>query len=132
MMLAVTERLMDRWDGERAAGRAVDVPGQMTKLTLEMIALTGFGHDFGLLRALQAAPLRHRDGRHPDLRAAPQRAPRAAGPDLLRGATRRNGAHMAYLNQTVDAVVAARQHSSGEGDLLDLMLETAHPETGSG
>jgi unspecific monooxygenase len=37
---------------------------------------------------------------------------------------------MAYLNQTVDAVVAARQHSSGEGDLLDRMLETAHPDTG--
>ena len=47
MMLAVAERLTDRWDRELTAGRAVDVPGDMTKLTLETIARTGFGHDFG-------------------------------------------------------------------------------------
>ncbi|WP_371643130.1 cytochrome P450 [Streptomyces mirabilis] len=130
MMLAVAERLMDRWDGERAAGRAVDVPGDMTKLTLETIARTGFGHDFGSFE---------RSRPHPFVTAMvgtltyAQRLnvlPAPLAPILLRGATRRNVAHMAYLNQTVDAVVAARQHSSGEGDLLDRMLETAHPETG--
>ncbi|NUP41014.1 MAG: cytochrome P450, partial [Streptomyces sp.] len=47
MMLAVAGRLTDHWDRELAAGRAVDVPGDMTKLTLETIARTGFGHDFG-------------------------------------------------------------------------------------
>ncbi|MER5662019.1 cytochrome P450 [Streptomyces mirabilis] len=130
MMLAVTERLMDRWDGERAAGRTVDVPGDMTKLTLETIARTGFGHDFGSFE---------RSRPHPFVTAMvgtltyAQRLnvlPAPLAPVLLRGATRRNEAHMAYLNRTVDAVVAARQHSSGEGDLLDRMLETAHPETG--
>ncbi|WP_329535558.1 cytochrome P450 [Streptomyces sp. NBC_01450] len=130
MMLAVTERLMERWDGERAAGRAVDVPGDMTKLTLETIARTGFGHDFGSFE---------RSRPHPFVTAMvgtltyAQRLnvlPAPLAPVLLRGATRRNEEHVAYLNQTVDAVVAARQHSSGEGDLLDRMLETAHPETG--
>ncbi|MER5899556.1 cytochrome P450 [Streptomyces mirabilis] len=130
MMLAVTERLMERWDGERAAGRTVDVPGDMTKLTLETIARTGFGHDFGSFE---------RSRPHPFVTAMvgtltyAQRLnvlPAPLAPVLLRGATRRNEAHVAYLNQTVDAVVAARQHSSGEGDLLDRMLETAHPETG--
>jgi unspecific monooxygenase len=130
MMLAVTERLMERWDGERAAGRAVDVPGDMTKLTLETIARTGFGHDFGSFE---------RSRPHPFVTAMvgtltyAQRLnvlPAPLAPVLLRGATRRNEAHVAYLNRTVDDVVAARQHSSGEGDLLDRMLETAHPETG--
>ncbi|MET7349759.1 cytochrome P450 [Streptomyces mirabilis] len=130
MMLAVTERLMERWDRERAAGRAVDVPGDMTKLTLETIARTGFGHDFGSFE---------RSRPHPFVTAMvgtltyAQRLnvlPAPLAPVLLRGATRRNEAHVAYLNRTVDDVVAARQHSSGEGDLLDRMLETAHPETG--
>lgn len=130
MMLAVTERLMERWDGERAAGRAVDVPGDMTKLTLETIARTGFGHDFGSFE---------RSRPHPFVTAMvgtltyAQRLnvlPAPLAPVLLRSATRRNEADMAYLNRTVDSVVAARQHSSGQGDLLDRMLETAHPETG--
>jgi len=130
MMLAVTERLTDRWDREQAAGRAVDVPGDMTKLTLETIARTGFGHDFGSFE---------RSRPHPFVNAMvgtltyAQRlnvVPVALAPLLLRGAVRRNEADMAYLNSTVDAVVASRTSSSGEGDLLDRMLETAHPETG--
>ncbi|WP_326718738.1 cytochrome P450 [Streptomyces sp. NBC_00243] len=130
MMLAVTERLMDRWDGERTAGRAVDVPGDMTKLTLETIARTGFGHDFGSFE---------RSRPHPFVKAMvgtltyAQRlnsVPAPLAPLLLRDAARRNEADMAYLNRTVDAVVTERQSSSGEGDLLDRMLETAHPETG--
>jgi len=130
MMLAVTERLMDRWDGEQAAGRAVDVPGDMTKLTLETIARTGFGHDFGSFERSRPHPfvnamvgtLTHAQRRNV--------VPAPLAPLLLRGASRRNEADMAYLNRTVDAVVASRQSSSGEGDLLDRMLETVHPETG--
>ncbi|MFI6335676.1 cytochrome P450 [Streptomyces sp. NPDC050535] len=130
MMLAVTERLIDRWDRERAAGRAVDVPGDMTKLTLETIARTGFGHDFGSFE--RARP-------HPFVTAMvgtltyAQRlnaVPAPLAPLLLRGPARRNEADMAYLNRTVDAVVADRRSAGGDGDLLDRMLETAHPETG--
>ncbi len=47
MMLDVADRLTAHWDRAVAAGTAVDVPGDMTKLTLETIARTGFGHDFG-------------------------------------------------------------------------------------
>ncbi|MFJ4833597.1 cytochrome P450 [Streptomyces sp. NPDC088747] len=130
MMLAVTERLIDRWDRERAAGRAVDVPGDMTKLTLETIARTGFGHDFGSFE---------RSRPHPFVTAMvgtltyAQRlnaVPAPLAPLLLRGPARRNEADMAYLNRTVDAVVAERRSSSGDGDLLDRMLDTAHPRTG--
>ncbi|WP_405828517.1 cytochrome P450 [Streptomyces sp. NBC_01176] len=130
MMLAVAERLTDRWDRERAAGRAVDVPADMTQLTLETIARTGFGHDFGSFE---------RSRPHPFVTAMvgtltyAQRLnvlPAPLAPVVLRGATRRNAADMAFLNRTVDAVVAARRRTSGEGDLLDRMLETAHPGTG--
>ncbi|MEU5579056.1 cytochrome P450 [Streptomyces huasconensis] len=133
LMLDVARQLTARWDERESAGRPVDVPGDMTKLTLETIARTGFGHDFGSFE--RSAP-------HPFVRAmvgtlsfAQRRnvVPPLLAPLVLRGAGRRNDADMAYLNRTVDAVVAARRAASGpggHGDLLDRMLEVAHPETG--
>ncbi|MEV6835600.1 cytochrome P450 [Streptomyces sp. NPDC051133] len=131
MMLAVAGRLTDHWDREAAAGRTVDVPGDMTKLTLETIARTGFGHDFGSFE---------RDRPHPFVTAMvgtlsyAQRlnsVPGALAPLLLRAAARRNAADMAHLDRTVDDLVAARRRSGGgDGDMLDRMLQTAHPETG--
>lgn len=130
MMLAVAGRLTDHWDRELAAGRAVDVPGDMTRLTLETIARTGFGHDFGSFE---------RDRPHPFVTAMvgtlgyAQRlnsVPSPLAPLLLRTAARRNEADITCLNRTVDALVRTRRTASGDGDLLDRMLETTHPETG--
>ncbi|MFJ8079216.1 cytochrome P450 [Streptomyces sp. NPDC096205] len=129
MMLDVAARLTDHWDTRAAAGRSVDVPGDMTKLTLETIARTGFGHDFGSFE---------RDRPHPFVTAMvgtlsyAQRLNSVPSPLLIRGAARRNAADIAYLNRTVDELVEARRASgaSGGGDLLDRMLDTAHPETG--
>ncbi|MEV6170629.1 cytochrome P450 [Streptomyces sp. NPDC051954] len=130
MMLDVAGRLTDHWDRQLAAGRAVDVPGDMTKLTLETIARTGFGHDFGSFE---------RSRPHPFVTAMVgtlsyaqdlNRVPPPLAPLLLKRASRRNDADMDVLNRTVDDIVRARRSSSGDGDLLDRMLETAHPETG--
>ncbi|MGW3105374.1 cytochrome P450 [Streptomyces sp. NPDC001100] len=131
MMLAVAERLTDHWDRELAAGRSVDVPGDMTRLTLETIARTGFGHEFGSFE---------RDRPHPFVTSMvgtlsyAQRlnsVPGPLAPLLLRTATRRNEADIAYLNRTVDDMVRTRRATTGgDGDLLDRMLETTHPETG--
>ncbi|MFJ6841531.1 cytochrome P450 [Streptomyces griseoluteus] len=129
MMLSVAGRLTGHWDRELAAGRSVDVPGDMTRLTLETIARTGFGHDFGSFE---------RDRPHPFVTAmvgtlayAQRLNSLPMPPALQRRAARRNAADIAYLDDTVDALVAARRASGrGEGDLLDRMLETAHPETG--
>lgn len=130
MMLAVAERLTDHWDRELTAGRSVDVPADMTKLTLETIARTGFGHDFGSFE---------RDRPHPFVTSMvgtlsyAQRlnsVPSPLAPLLLRTATRRNEADIAYLNRTVDDLVHTRRTASGDGDLLDRMLDTTHPETG--
>ena len=130
MMLSVAERLTDHWDGELAAGRSVDVPGDMTKLTLETISRTGFSHDFGSFE---------RDRPHPFVTSMvgtlsyAQRlnsVPSPLAPLLLRTATRRNEADIAFLNRTVDDMVHTRRRASGDGDLLDRMLDTTHPETG--
>ncbi|WP_328436673.1 cytochrome P450 [Streptomyces sp. NBC_00444] len=131
MMLDAAGRLTDHWDRELAAGRAVDVPGDMTKLTLETIARTGFGHDFGSFE---------RSRPHPFVTAMigtlsyAQRlntVPPPLAPLLLKRASRRNDADMDLLNRTVDDIVRARRASGrGDGDLLDRMLEVAHPETG--
>jgi unspecific monooxygenase len=131
MMLSVAGRLMDHWDRAAAAGRSVDVPGDMTKLTLETIARTGFGHDFGSFERARPHPfvtamvgtLRHAQRRNT--------VPSALAPLLLRRASRRNAADIDRLNRTVDDLVRERRaHGGGQGDLLDRMLATAHPETG--
>ncbi|WP_338703094.1 cytochrome P450 [Streptomyces sp. Q6] len=135
LMLDVAGQLTGAWDASAAAGRAVDVPGDMTKLTLETIARTGFGHDFGSFERDFAT-----EGPHPFVTAMvgaltyAQRlnvVPPLLSSVLLRGAQRRNAADRAFLNRTVDEVVAARRAAGGgPGDLLDRMLEVAHPETG--
>ncbi|MFB8756769.1 cytochrome P450 [Streptomyces nigra] len=128
MMLDVAGRLMDHWDRAREAGRTVDVPGDMTRLTLETIARTGFGHDFGSFE---------RSRPHPFVTAMvgtltyAQRLNSVPVPWLLRRAARRNDADIAFLNHTVDELIRARRAGGpGDGDLLDRMLATAHPETG--
>ncbi|MEW2398881.1 cytochrome P450 [Streptomyces sp. NPDC046862] len=131
MMLDVAERLMGRWDRERAAGRAVDVPGDMTKLTLETIARTGFGHDFGSFERARPHPFITAMVGTLSFAQRRNQVPEQLAPLLLRRAARRNEADMAYLNRAVDEVVEARRGSTkSDGDLLDRMLETVHPETG--
>jgi unspecific monooxygenase len=128
MMLDATDRLTAHWDRELAAGGPVDVLGDMTKLTLEIIARTGFGHDFGLFEL---------DRPHPFVTAMigtltyAQYLNSTPFPGLAKGAARRNEADIAYLNRTVDDIVRARRDAGGgDGDLLDRMLDTPHPETG--
>ncbi|MFJ9717433.1 cytochrome P450 [Streptomyces sp. NPDC101213] len=128
MMLDVADRLTGQWDRAAASGDAVDVPADMTKLTLETIARTGFGHDFGSFE---------RSRPHPFVTAMvgtlshAQRLNTVPTPRLLWRAGRRNEADIAFLDRTVDALVRARRAGpAGGGDLLDRMLETAHPETG--
>jgi cytochrome P450 len=132
MMLAVAERLTDHWDRELVAGRAVDVPGDMTKLTLETIARTGFGHDFGSFERSRPHPFVSAMVGTLSYAQRLNTVPAPLAPYLLRKASRRNDADMAYLNRTVDDLVRARRagDGGGSGDLLDRMLETAHPRTG--
>lgn len=133
LMLDVARQLTAHWDERSRAGDAVDVPGDMTKLTMETIARTGFGYDFGSFERSRPHPFV--DAMVGALSFAQRRnsVPPLLGPLLLRSAAKRNAADKALLNDTVDEVVAARRASDGSGahgDLLDRMLQTAHPETG--
>lgn len=131
MMLAVAERLTEHWDRAAAAGRAVDVPGDMTRLTLETIARTGFGHDFESFERARPHPFVTSMVGTLTYAQRLNSVPAPLIPLLLRRAGRRNAADIGRLNHIVDEVVRVRRaDGGGDGDLLDRMLETAHPETG--
>ncbi|MEO3765014.1 cytochrome P450 [Streptomyces sp. B8F3] len=131
VMLAMASRLTAAWDAHAAAGTAADVSGDMTKLTLETIAHTGFGYDFGSFERTEQHPfvaamvrsLRHAQGSN---------VPRPLSPVKSRGPGRRGSADTAYLTSVVDEVVRERtaRPDPGTQDLLGLMLNTRHPRTG--
>lgn len=133
LMLDVARQLTTAWDERSRAGDAVDVPGDMTKLTLETIARAGFGHDFGSFERTRPHPFVTAMVGALSYAQRRNAVPPLLGPLLQRGAAKRNAADREYLNNTVDQVVAARRDADGSGahgDLLDRMLQTAHPETG--
>ncbi|MFE2407431.1 cytochrome P450 [Kitasatospora sp. NPDC059408] len=137
VMLRVARRLIEAWDGATAAGQPVDVPGDMTRMTLDTIGLAGFGFDFGSFE---------RDEPHPFVEAMVQclewaMAALSRDPELdhtERDAAFREDA--AYLARVVDEVIAARVEAAGAAggtqaaeaeDLLGLMLGAVHPGDGS-
>ncbi|MGW0733996.1 cytochrome P450 [Streptomyces sp. NPDC002851] len=135
LMLDVARQLTDRWDAQAAAGRPVDVPGDMTKLTLETIARTGFGHDFGSFERTRLHPFVTAMVGTLTYAQRLNATPPGLATLVLREAKRRNAADMAYLNRTVDDLVRDRRatttaEDAGHRDLLDRMLRVAHPETG--
>ncbi|UNO44347.1 cytochrome P450 [Streptomyces sp. MST-110588] len=135
-MLKVARRVIASWDRRAADGTPVDVPEDMTRMTLDTIGLAGFGFDFESFS---------RDTPHPFVDAMVRclewsmtRLARTPGVDH----SERDEAFRAdadYLASVVDEVIAARQGSSGTGpdgrtapaeDLLGLMLDAPHPEDG--
>ena len=67
-MIDIADQLMDKWD-RLNPGEEVDVPADMTRLTLDTIALCGFGYRFNSF---------YRDTPHPFVRrwCAPSPSPR--------------------------------------------------------
>ncbi|MFJ2578020.1 cytochrome P450 [Kitasatospora aureofaciens] len=131
VMLKVARRLIDAWDRSSAAGLPVDVPGDMTRMTLDTIGLAGFGFDFGSFE---------RDEPHPFVEAMVNCLEWAMtkiirSPELDH--SERDAAFRAdadYLAAVVDEVIATRAGSPEEGpaeDLLGLMLGAVHPGDGS-
>ncbi|MGW4568816.1 cytochrome P450, partial [Streptomyces sp. NPDC004561] len=130
VMLRVARRLIDSWDRAARAGRPVDVPDDMTRMTLDTIGLAGFGYDFGSFE---------RDRPHPFVESMVRclewsmtRLARTPGEDhtAADAAFRRDADHLAGV---VDDVIAARAGTdqSGAEDLLGLMLSAPHPADGT-
>ncbi|MER7580677.1 cytochrome P450 [Kitasatospora sp. NPDC097691] len=131
VMLRVARRLIDSWDGREAAALPVDVPGDMTRMTLDTIGLAGFGFDFGSF---------DRDEPHPFVDAM-VRCLEWAMTRLTRDPEQDHGERDAafradadYLADVVDEVIAARAGEDAQGpaeDLLGLMLGAVRPSDGS-
>ncbi|MFF4052303.1 cytochrome P450 [Streptomyces chartreusis] len=130
VMLKVARRLIDSWDRDARAGRPVNVPDDMTRMTLDTIGLAGFDYDFGSFERPEPHPFVESMVRC--LEWSMKRLARVPGRDYSAAdAAFRDDA--AYLAQVVDDVIAARTGTdqSAAEDLLGLMLTAAHPADGT-
>ncbi|MGW3465700.1 cytochrome P450, partial [Streptomyces olivaceoviridis] len=130
VMLKVARRLIDAWDRAARAGRPVDVPDDMTRMTLDTIGLAGFDYDFGSFERAEPHPFVESMVRC--LEWSMTRLARTPGTDhaATDAAFRKDADHLARV---VDDVIAARTgiDQSGAEDLLGLMLSAPHPADGT-
>ncbi|GGS69438.1 cytochrome P450 [Streptomyces cinerochromogenes] len=130
VMLKVARRLIDSWDRAARDGRPVDVPDDMTRMTLDTIGLAGFDYDFGSFERDEPHPfvesmVRCLEWSMTRLARTPDADHSAADAAFRRDAD--------YLARVVDDVIAARTGTdqSGAEDLLGLMLSAPHPADGT-
>lgn len=131
-MLRAARKLLVKWDGMASASDAaeVDVPGDLTKMTLDTIGLAGFGYDFDSFSRAEPHPfVNAMNGAltYSRLRInwAPGQEPAAEKEQYI--------ADCATMADIVDEVIDARRATpspNGAKDLLDRMLTTPHPGTG--
>ncbi len=124
----VCDQLVAKWT--RLAGTDIPVADDMTRLTLDSIALAGFGSRFNsfdkeeldsFLEALARGLI--------EARATVRRLPFQQR--LARRARRQFASDITEMNRVVDAIVAERrQKPTDSRDLLNLMLSASDPETG--
>ncbi|HEY2224300.1 bifunctional cytochrome P450/NADPH--P450 reductase [Actinomycetospora sp.] len=121
MMVDIADQLLLKWD-RLNPGESIDVTADMTRLTLDTIALCGFGYRFNSF---------YRDTQHPFVEAmvgaltesqARMRIPPAVQ-RFRRGADRKLLADMRYMQDTVQSILTDRRASGDPGeDLLGHML----------
>ncbi|MEU6096973.1 cytochrome P450 [Streptomyces sp. NPDC047079] len=128
-MLEIAQNLLGKWESK--AGQPVKITDDYTRLTLDTIALSGFGYRFNSYE---------KEELHPFLNAlleALTESMRRAGelPEMTaqrKDDDKRYRANIQLMRDLVDSVIKERRQgkSSGENDLLGLMLEAIDPETG--
>jgi cytochrome P450/NADPH-cytochrome P450 reductase len=130
MILEVSEQLAAKW--AELVGKDIAVSDDMTRLTLDSIAIAGFGQTFGSFDKVKLDPFLEAMGvalehtlttltRHPiQRRFAPKREARELD------------ASINTMNALVDRLIAERRANpdSAARDLLNLMLTAEDPETG--
>ena len=127
----VCSELISAWDGETDP---VDVSPSLTKMTLETIGRTSFSTDFGSFTS---------DEQHPFVTAmitalagGQRRAFLSSVPGgrlLMRHGRKVYDERRAYVDTVLDDIITARRASGDHStdDLLGLMLNSRHPETGA-
>ncbi|TNC50653.1 cytochrome P450 [Mumia zhuanghuii] len=130
VMAETLDELFAVWD---AGDGRIDVSSDMTRLTLETIGRTGFSTPFGSFTTSEVHPfvsamvtaltLGRRKGVIAALPAARL---------LERRLDRKHADQLDYVRTFLDDIVAGRRRTGSEGsdDLLGIMLDQAHPETG--
>ena len=128
MMLEVADALIAKW--ARNLGKDINVPDDMTRFTLDSIAIAGFGYRFNsfsdekldpFLESLATALI---ECMNKTVRLPIQQR-------FAKKAQGRLEAAIATMNTLVDQVIAERRaHPTKGGDLLNLMLGATDPETG--
>jgi len=118
-MVDIAEQLMDKWS-RLNPGEEVDVPADMTRLTLDTIALCGFGYRFNSF---------YRDTPHPFVEAMVRTLAEAQARTrqlpiqtrLKIRATRRVEEDQAFMNGLVDRLIAERRAQGDAADTTDLL-----------
>jgi cytochrome P450 / NADPH-cytochrome P450 reductase len=131
MMADIAEQLVEKWERLNPEDE-VDVPADMTRLTLDTIGLCGFGYRFNSF---------YREEPHPfvasmvyalsENTAALTRLP--IQNKLMRRMNRQLQDSISLMNSTVDEIIARRRANgdqSTERDLLGYMLTGVDKETG--
>jgi cytochrome P450/NADPH-cytochrome P450 reductase len=133
MMVDIANQLMEKW-ARLNAGEPVDVPADMTRLTLDTIALCGFSYRFNSF---------YRDTPHPFVQAmvrtldeSQTRSRQLPVQTRLRvRAQRRVEEDQAFMNDLVDKIIEDRRAMGDEAptdDLLGRMLTGIDKESGEG
>ncbi|NUW41224.1 bifunctional cytochrome P450/NADPH--P450 reductase [Nonomuraea rhodomycinica] len=128
-MLEIAQNLVGKW--EREQGQLVNVTDDYTRLTLDTIALSGFGHRFDSFRDEEL---------HPFLTALLQALVESMRRSqelpmmtkLRKSDDRTYRENIRLMRELVEAVIKERRQgtSGGEDDLLGLMLAAVDPDTG--
>jgi cytochrome P450/NADPH-cytochrome P450 reductase len=130
MIVEVCDQLVAKWT--RAAGTDVLVADDMTRLTLDSIAIAGFGHRFNSFEREELDSFLLALGRSlAEALSTITRLP--IQQKFAKKAVAQYEADIAEMNALVDGIIAERRSNPGEGkDLLNLMLTAVDPETGEG
>jgi cytochrome P450 / NADPH-cytochrome P450 reductase len=133
MMLDIADQLVRKWE-RLNPGDEVDVSEDMTRLTLDTIALCGFGYRFNSFYRETAHPFvaaMVRTLQESQTRARELRVQRRLRP----GAARQLAEDTAFMERLVDEIIAERRRTGtadGRGDLLSAMLDGVDRQSGEG
>ncbi|MGM7644960.1 cytochrome P450 [Nocardia sp. JW2] len=129
---AITGTVRELTDLWSTTAEWIDVPAATNKLTFEIIARAGFSHSFGSLADSNSGSFVEAMVR--ELAYANRRTDVLPLFDKVfrRADHARHEADLAHAHAVVDDIIEARKHDSHRRyrDILDLMLDSADPETG--
>lgn len=128
LILEVCDQLIAKWS--KLEGQDILVADDMTRLTLDSIAIAGFGHRFDSFEKDQLDSFLEALGRA--LGASLNMITRLPIQNrFAKKAQRQFDADVAEMNALVDGIIAERRaHPTDSNDLLNLMLTAVDPETG--